>query len=231
MQSLGPTYRALVIGASGSIGNAFSEALRSDPNCAHVSTLSRSSHPGFALEDEASIMQAAQALTGLAPFDLIIDATGALTIDGHGPEKHLGALQAQKLARAFEVNAIGPVLLLKHFSPLLGKDRSIYAKLSARVGSISDNKKGGWYGYRAAKAALNMLLQTAAIEIQRKRPQALVVALQPGTVQSPLSAPFSGGHDTISANESADGLLRTLDSLDVTSGAQFYDFKGSAVAW
>jgi len=231
MQSLGPTYRALVIGASGSIGNAFAQALRVDPHCAHVSTLSRSSHPGFTLEDETSIMQAAQALTEHAPFDLIIDATGALTIDGHGPEKHLGAIQAQKLARAFEVNAIGPVLLLKHFSALLGKDRSIYAKLSARVGSIGDNKKGGWYGYRAAKAALNMLLQTAAIEIQRKRPQALIVALQPGTVQSPLSAPFSGGHDTITANESATGLLRTLDSLDTVAGAQFFDFKGSRVPW
>jgi NAD(P)-dependent dehydrogenase (short-subunit alcohol dehydrogenase family) len=231
MQSLGSNYRALVIGASGAIGQAFTETLKSDSNCTHVSTLSRRSHPGFALEDESSMAQAAQSLASEGPYDLIIDATGALTIDGHGPEKHLGALDSKKLVRGFEVNAIGPVLLLKHFSPLLGKDRSIYAKLSARVGSITDNKKGGWYGYRAAKAALNMLLQTAAIEIQRKRPQALVVALQPGTVQSPLSAPFSGGHDTITASESAAGLLLTLDSLDVVSGAQFFDFRGSAVPW
>ena len=118
-------------------------------------------------------------------FHLIIDATGALTIDGQGPEKHMGALNATQLARAFEVNTIGPALLLKHFVPLLATEqRSIYAKLSARVGSISDNGKGGWYGYRAAKAALNMVLQTAAIEAARKRPQLVVAAMQPGTEAS-----------------------------------------------
>lgn len=231
MQSLGKGYRALVIGAHGTIGAAFVAQLQADPDCAHVATLSRATHPYFALESEAGIEQAALELAPEGPFSLIIDATGALTIDGHGPEKHLGALNSAQLARAFEVNAIGPALIIKHFSPLLSKDRAVFAKLSARVGSISDNQKGGWYGYRAAKAGLNMMLQTAAIELQRKRPQAIVVALQPGTVQSPLSAPFSRGHDTVTPEASAMGLLNAIDQLEVKPGAQFVDYKGQPIAW
>ncbi|UOD49771.1 SDR family NAD(P)-dependent oxidoreductase [Orrella daihaiensis] len=231
MQSLGRDFRALVIGAHGTIGTALAEQLRADPNCAHVATISRATHPYFALESETGIEQAATEIAGEGPFALIIDATGALTIDGNGPEKHLGALNAERLARAFEVNAIGPALIIKHFSSLLTKDRSIFAKLSARVGSISDNHKGGWYGYRAAKAAVNMLLQTAAIELQRRRPDTIVVALQPGTVQSPLSAPFSRGHDTVSPEESAVGLLQAMDELQIKSGAQFVDYKGQPIPW
>lgn len=231
MKSLGPGYRALVIGSSGAIGSAFVRALAQDSRCKTVSQVSRRDTPGFCLEDETSIKAIATRLAEQAPFELIIDATGALTIDGQGPEKHLGALNPTRLARAFEVNAIGPALLLKHLSPLLGNGSCIFAKLSARVGSISDNRKGGWYGYRAAKAALNMLLQTAAIEIQRKRPQARVVALQPGTVVSKLSTPFLAGHETITADTSVVGLLETLDSLPVIPGAQFYDFQGQPIAW
>ena len=231
MQSFGSGYHALVIGSHGSIGSALMALLTADPNCDAVTGLSRATHPGFSLEDESSMAQAAAALQSEGPFDLIIDATGALTIDGHGPEKHLGALNAKQLARSFEINAIGPVLLIKHFSPFLSKERSVYAKLSARVGSISDNMKGGWYGYRAAKTAVNMFLQTAAIEIQRKRPQCVVVALQPGTVTSALSAPFAGGHDVITPDVSAKGLLQTLDGLSARPGAQFYDYRGQAIDW
>ena len=231
MKSLGSSYRALVIGSTGTIGEAFVQALQQDPHCAGVATLSRSSHPGFSLESESSMAEAAASLQGCSPFDLIIDATGALTINGQGPEKHIGALNAERLKRAYEVNAIGPALLLKHFSPLLNTRRSIYAKLSARVGSISDNQKGGWYGYRASKAALNMLLQTAAIEIHRKRPEAIIAAMQPGTVASPLSKPFVSGHATITPPESALGLLHALDGLTPRQGAHFVDFKGNEISW
>lgn len=231
MQTLGHHYHALVIGSHGAIGRALLETITADPNCALATGLSRATHAGFALEDEASMAHAADALKADAPFDLIIDATGALTIDGHGPEKTLGALNAAKLQRAFEVNAIGPALLIKHFAPLLAKERSVYAKLSARVGSISDNHKGGWYGYRASKAALNMFLQTAAIEIQRKRPHAAVVALQPGTVASSLSGPFAGGHDVITPEVSAQGLLQTLDATVAKPGAQFLDYRGQTITW
>ena len=230
LKSLGPSYRALVLGASGALGRAFVEALRADPACAQVVGLSRNSQPAFSLEDEATMAVAAASLQG--PFHLIIDATGALTIDGHGPEKHMGALNATQLARAFAVNTIGPALLLKHFVPLLATaQRSIYAKLSARVGSISDNGKGGWYGYRAAKAALNMVLQTAAIEAARKRPQLVVAAMQPGTVASELSAPFVPAQDCLSPAQSVAGLLSALDELPAQAAAHFVDYKGAAIPW
>jgi len=230
LKSLGTSYRALVLGASGALGHAFVEALQADATCAEVLGLSRISQPAFRLKDEASIAAAAAALKG--PFHLIIDATGALTIDGKGPEKHLGALNATQLARAFEINTIGPALLLKHLLPLLATEqRSIYAKLSARVGSISDNRKGGWYGYRAAKAALNMVLQTASIEAARKRPQLVVAAMQPGTVASRLSAPFVPADDCLSAAQSVAGLLTALDALPAQAGAHFVDYQGAAIPW
>jgi NAD(P)-dependent dehydrogenase (short-subunit alcohol dehydrogenase family) len=225
------TYNALVIGAHGTIGSAFVQALNADATCTQVYQLSRHTHEGFSLESEASIEQAAAQFKVFAPFDLIIDATGALIIDGVGPEKHLGALNTEHLLRSYQINAVGPAMLIKHFSPLLASPRCVYAKLSARVGSISDNQKGGWYGYRASKAALNMLLQTAAIEMQRRRPQAIVVALQPGTVASPLSAPFAGGHASIAADESAVGMLAAIKQLQVKPGAQFYDYRGEMIAW
>jgi NAD(P)-dependent dehydrogenase (short-subunit alcohol dehydrogenase family) len=231
MDSLGPHYRALVIGASGTIGAAFVSALQTDSHCAQVTELSRRTTPGFTLEDEASIAAAANTLKDQGPFALIIDATGALTIDGVGPEKHLGALDASKLLRSFQVNTVGPALLLKHFLPLLRNERAIFAKLSARVGSISDNQKGGWYGYRASKAALNMMLQTAGIEFARKNKQAVIVALQPGTVASPLSQPFASASHTISAAESASGLLKSIDALEPRSGAHFVDYAGQPIAW
>ena len=231
MDSLGSHYRALVIGASGTIGAAFVSALQTDSHCAQVTELSRRTTPGFTLEDEASIAAAANTLKDQGPFALIIDATGALTIDGVGPEKHLGALDASKLLRSFQVNTVGPALLLKHFLPLLRNERAIFAKLSARVGSISDNQKGGWYGYRASKAALNMMLQTAGIEFARKNKQAVIVALQPGTVASPLSQPLASASHTISAAESASGLLKSIDALEPRSGAHFVDYAGQPIAW
>ncbi len=230
LKSFGTSYRVLVLGASGALGRAFVEALQADAACAEVVGLSRSSEPAFHLEDEASIAAAAASLQG--PFHLIIDATGALTLDGQGPEKHMGALNAAQLARTFEVNTIGPALLLKHLVPLLATEqRSIYAKLSARVGSISDNHKGGWYGYRASKAALNMVLQTVAIEAARKRPQLVVAAMQPGTVASNLSAPFVPAKDCLTPAQSVAGLLTALDNLPPQAAAHFVDYKGAVIPW
>jgi NAD(P)-dependent dehydrogenase (short-subunit alcohol dehydrogenase family) len=234
LKSLGTSYRALVLGASGALGRAFVEALQADTLCAEVVGLSRSTQPAFHLEDEPSIAAAARVFVDESqnPFHFIIDATGALTIDGHGPEKHIGAITPERLARAFEINTIGPALLLKHFLPLLVTDRrSIYAKLSARVGSISDNRKGGWYGYRAAKSALNMVLQTAAIEAARKRPQLVVAAMQPGTVASNLSAPFVPAQDCLTPAQSVAGLLSALDALPSQAAAHFVDYKGAAIPW
>lgn len=235
MQSLPAPYRALVIGSSGSIGSAFVQALEADADCAGVVGLSRDNPPQLYLEDEASIAAAAQwARTALDPvgFAVIVDATGALTIDGQGPEKRLSQVSAQGLRRVFEINAIGRALILKHFIPLLPpKGRAIFAVLSARVGSISDNHLGGWYGYRASKAAGNMLLQTAAIESHRTRPEAVFAALQPGTVSSKLSAPFQSGHAALAAQDSVAGMLRALDGLAARSQAWFIDYQGQSIDW
>ncbi|WP_296293700.1 SDR family NAD(P)-dependent oxidoreductase [Limnohabitans sp.] len=231
MTSLPEGYRALVVGASGAIGGALLQQLRADPRGAAVVGVSRQSSPGLDLLSEPSIQACAQALAEQGPFHLVLDATGALTLNGRGPEKRLDELDAAHLLHALHLNAVGPSLLLKHFLPLLASgERVIWGKLSARVGSIEDNCKGGWYGYRAAKAALNMLLQTAAIEIARRRPLLVVAALQPGTVQSALSQPFVG-QDALHPNESAQRLLATLDGLQPTGRAQFVDHQGRHIPW
>lgn len=224
--------RAVVLGASGALGAAFVDLLRVDARFADVVALSRSSTPAFSLENEASIQACAQHAAQSGAVHWVIDATGALEIDGVGPEKRLDALNAPALMRAFEVNAIGPALLMKHFIPLLATDQpTVFATLSARVGSIEDNHKGGWYGYRAAKAARNMLLQTAAIEAHRRRPLAAFAALQPGTVRSRLSQPFVAPDDALAPEVAAAHMLRLLDQLRPTGRAQFVDYRGAAIAW
>ncbi|WP_369912220.1 SDR family NAD(P)-dependent oxidoreductase [Limnohabitans sp. 2KL-1] len=231
MDSLPEGYRAVVIGASGAIGSALQQQLQSDPRCARVVGVSRQSTPGLDLLSEPSIQFCAQALAALGPFHLVLDATGGLTVNGRGPEKRLDELDATHLLNTLHLNAVGPGLLLKHFVPLLASgQRVIWGKLSARVGSIEDNRKGGWYGYRAAKAALNMLLQTAAIEVARRRPLAVVAALQPGTVQSALSQPFVGS-DALRPDDAAKRLLTVLNALQPSGRAQFVDHQGQAIVW
>ena len=225
-------FKALVIGSHGAIGSAFVHAFRTDPHCTFVETVSRHTGSGFDLCNAQSIHDQAILSSSLGPFEIIVDATGALEIDGVGPEKSLNSLEPEHLSKAFWVNAIGPALVLRHFAPLLAKGGSVYAKLSARVGSISDNKKGGWYGYRASKAALNMMLQTAAIELQRKNTNLRVVALQPGTVRSQLSQPFVGSQThLLEPRDSVLGMLSALKNLPVKSGAQFIDYQGNDIPW
>lgn len=232
LPSLSQPFKALVLGSTGTLGSAFVQALQDCEGCSQVVTVSRTSHAGFALESEESIAQAAAEEKSKGPYSIIVDATGALTIDGKGPEKRLTALNAAQLARAFEINAIGRALILKHFIELLPRQgRCLFAVLSARVGSLSDNKLGGWYGYRASKAAGNMLLQTAAIESHRTRPDAVFVAMQPGTVPSKLSAPFQSGHTTVSATDSVAGLLKAINELEARPQAWFIDYQGGLIDW
>lgn len=231
-------YQALVLGATGAIGNAFLKHFQNDAECVLALGLSRQGDVRFELEDESSMAQCAALLRnplgpyGACEFKYIIDATGALTLDGQGPEKRLQALNAKQLLRQLTVNAVGPALLIKHFLPLLlTQEAACYATLSARVGSIEDNHKGGWYGYRAAKAARNMLLQTAAIEADRQRPMAVFAALQPGTVQSNLSAQFVAAQDAITPQASVAQLMHVLAQLRPTGRAQFVDYAGHAIPW
>jgi len=225
-------YKALVIGSSGAIGGAFAQAFFADSRCTHVELVSRDSQGGFDLTKHESISTQATLSSAKGPYQIIIDATGAIVINGVGPEKALNSLHPDHLTQAFLINSIGPALVLRHFSPLLAKGASVYAKLSARVGSITDNKKGGWYGYRSSKAALNMILQTAAIELQRKNPGLRVVALQPGTVKSKLSQPFaSSSIDLLEPQESVTGMLHALQTLQPKAGAYFLDHKGIEIPW
>lgn len=163
-------------------------------------------------------------------FDLVFNATGALTIDGVGPEKTIRALDPGAMLRQFQVNAVGPALLLKHFHTLLPRNRrSVFATLSARVGSISDNRLGGWMSYRAAKAAQNQIVKTAAIEIARSHPMAVVVSLHPGTVDTTLSEPFRRGHASMPPSECAGRLLGVLEQLRPDDSGGFFSHDGSVI--
>lgn len=225
---------AVVIGASGGIGSALLEDLRAEDAFTHIFALSRNSTPTIELESEASIATAARHVAALdAPLRLVIDATGFLHGDGLAPEKRLQQLDPAHMAKAFAINAIGPALLMKHFLPLLPRQgKAVFATLSAKVGSIGDNRLGGWHSYRASKAALNQFVRTAAIELQRRAPQAICVALHPGTTHTPLSQPFSKTGLEVRSPESASQCLidvvRRLESCD--SGG-FFDYRGNPLPW
>ncbi|KAF0116281.1 MAG: hypothetical protein FD150_451 [Rhodobacteraceae bacterium] len=218
--------RALVVGASGGIGSALVNALA---DRGEVVGVSRSGN-GMDVTDEASVAAALGALEG--PFDLVVVATGALVLGGVGPEKTLRAVTSEGLAAQFAVNAIGPALVMKHALRLLPRDRvSRLAVLSARVGSIGDNALGGWYGYRAAKAALNQLVRTASIEAARTHPQSVFVALHPGTVETGLAPAQRTGHPAVSPAAAAGNLLSVLEGLGPEASGGFYDWKGEVVPW
>lgn len=232
MQSLPTAYRAIVIGASGAIGGAMAAQLSADPRCAEVCALSRRSDPAVDLDAGHSIASAAQALAHRGPWHLIVLATGMLCGPTGGPEKRLADLNAVHLAASFATNTIGPALVLAHFAPLLARgERSLFAVLSAKVGSIGDNRLGGWYSYRASKAALNMLLKTASIEVARTRPQAVLAALHPGTVDSALSAPFRGAQIGRPPAEAAHDLLVLLDGLQPEDSGGFWAYDGQRLPW
>jgi NAD(P)-dependent dehydrogenase (short-subunit alcohol dehydrogenase family) len=223
-----------VIGASGAVGGALLERLRNDDGFAHVVGFSRAGIPSLDLASETSIASAARHVSRFGtPVRVIIDATGFLHGDGVMPEKTWRQLDAAHLAKAFAINAIGPALLIKHLLPLLPRTgKAAFATLSARVGSIGDNHLGGWYGYRASKAALNQLVRTAAIELKRRHPEAVCVALHPGTVDSRLSAPFGkGGLAVRSPAEAAGLLLEVIGRMLPADSGGFFDYRGERLPW
>ncbi|MDP3294073.1 MAG: SDR family oxidoreductase [Nevskia sp.] len=245
---------ALIVGGSRGIGLALVEALLADPQWACVTAASRSavetpelaalkaSHgerlQSLALDvgSDTSIEQAATALRARHPaLHLLINTAGLLHGEGLSPERRLADVQPEQLLRSYAINAVGPILIARHFQPLLSHDaRAVLATLSARVGSIGDNRLGGWYAYRAAKAAQNQLMRTAAIELARRAPRLICVSLHPGTVATGLSAPF---HGNVSADKlftpafAAERLLAVIAGLNRESSGRFYAWDGREVPW
>lgn len=230
MASLGDGYRALVIGAGGTLGTAFCEQLEQDPRCAGVRALGRHTVPELDLERPETIASAATELASEAPYQLIVHAAGLLHRDGIKPEKSLSAIEPDALQTVFQVNALGPAMVLRHFLPLLDPMGAM-AMLSAKVGSIGDNRLGGWYAYRASKAALNMLIKTAAIELARTRPQSRLLSLHPGTVISGLSQPFRGASSARPADVAAAQLLTLIDQLTPADSGHFFAYDGERLPW
>ena len=226
--------KVVVIGSSGGVGAALCARLDAHSEHRQVIGLSRRSDPPLDVTDEGSILEAAAYIKGLGgDLRLVIDSTGFLHDDDFRPEKSWSQLNPEHMAKAFAVNAIGPALLMKHFMPQLPREgKSVFATLSARVGSIADNRLGGWYSYRASKAALNQFVRTAAVELHRRSKEAVCVALHPGTVDTRLSAPFGkGGLDVRTPEVAASELLAVIDRLDAGDTGGFFDHHGKPVPW
>lgn len=235
LESFAPSLRALVFGASGGIGSAFVGLLGAHPRVASVQAAARRAAApwSFSLEDETSIATVAAAAAAGGPLDLVLVATGMLHAEGLRPEKTWRGLEPSALARAFAINATGPALIAKHTLGLLRRDaKSVFACLSARVGSIEDNGLGGWHAYRASKAALNMLVRNFAIELKPRNPQALCVALHPGTVDTRLSQPFQSGVDPaklFTPERSARALLGVIDRLTPADSGRLWAWDGQPI--
>jgi NAD(P)-dependent dehydrogenase (short-subunit alcohol dehydrogenase family) len=234
MRSFEADGSAVVIGASGGIGGAIVAQLRDEPGFSTVFALARSfaGDDHIDITDEASVAAAAGRLS--APLRLVIVATGALQGPGFPqPEKTFRALDPVALMESFRLNTVGPALVAKHLLPLMApQGKTVFAALSARVGSIGDNRAGGWHAYRASKAALNMILRNLAIEVGRRNPEAICVGLHPGTVDTGLSRPFQRGlpeGQLFTPAVSARHLLGVIDGLTASDSGTVLAWDGSHI--
>jgi NAD(P)-dependent dehydrogenase (short-subunit alcohol dehydrogenase family) len=234
--------KVAVIGSSGAIGRAFVDHYINDLSINSIFSFSRSSigidnnkvkHFLIDIENESSIKNAAKSVEE-TNFDEIIIASGLLHTNEFGPEKSIKDLKADNILKVLNVNTVGPAIIGKYFLPLLTKDnKSVMAFLSARVGSISENKLGGWYSYRASKSALNQVIKTFSIELKRTNPKAIIIGLQPGTVDSELSAPFkrsASNNKLFSAEYSVSKLLGVIERADESSSGNLISWDGEIIS-
>ena len=234
--------KVAVIGSSGAIGSAFVNHYINDLSVNSIFSFSRSSigidnnkvkHFSIDIENESSIENAAKSVEE-TNFDEIIIASGLLHTNEFGPEKSIKDLKADNILKVLNVNTVGPAIIGKYFLPLLNKDnKSVMAFLSARVGSISENKLGGWYAYRASKSALNQVIKTFSIELKRTNPKAIIIGLQPGTVDSELSAPFKrsvSNNKLFTAEYSVSQLLEVIERADESSSGNLISWDGEIIS-
>lgn len=233
-----------IIGASGAIGRALVEQLTSDNSAERIHAFSRSGADFQSnkvisgiidFEDESSIQDAAKSANKDGPLDLLIIATGFLHDEGTSPEKSIRDISHENFIKNFTINTIGPALIAKHFLPIMSRETpSVFSCISARVGSISDNRLGGWYAYRASKAALNMTLKNLSIEASRRFKQTVVVGLHPGTVDSSLSKPFQAsvsGGKLFTPKYSAQSLIDVIDNLKYEDNGKIFAWDGSVIEY
>ena len=219
--------RALIFGASGGIGLAFSKFLENKLGIENVINLSRSFN-GFEISDEEKILKFSESIEG--SFNLIINAIGVLQTTEIGPEKTINAVKQKSMIDMMTINAIGPALLLKNFSKKLDKTKfSVFVNLSARVGSITDNRLGGWISYRSSKAALNQIIKTSSIEINRRNKNAICVGLHPGTVKTRFTEKFQNTTETISPEESVEMMMKVIESLSVDDNGYCFAYDGKVI--
>ena len=231
MSLLPNSFRALVIGSSGTIGSAFMDLLKANPACSELVGIHRNSEFPVDYQNLASIESCAIALSHTGPFQLIINTIGVLHTNKWMPEKRLDDLNAEQLIELMTVNAIGPALTIRHFSKLLDPKNSILVTLSAKVGSIEDNHLGGWYSYRASKAALNMLVKTTSIEWTRTKRNTALIAMHPGTVNSRLSRPFRGEQIGRPADQAAAEMLSVINQIQKEDTGSFLTYSGEKLPW
>ena len=219
--------RALVFGASGGIGQAFSRFLENKLGSENVVKISRS-FDGFEISDEEKILKFSESIEG--SFNLIINATGVLQTTEEGPEKTINVVKQKSMIDMMTINAIGPALLLKNFSKKLDKTKfSVFVNLSARVGSITDNRLGGWISYRSSKAALNQIIKTSSIEINRRNKNAICVGLHPGTVKTSFTEKFQNTTETISPDESVKMMMNVVENLSVDDNGYCFAYDGKVI--
>jgi NAD(P)-dependent dehydrogenase (short-subunit alcohol dehydrogenase family) len=242
LSSFGAPMRVALFGASGGIGGALLDQLAADERVGAIFAGSRSAPNAvrqkvtpfhFDLTREDTIANAAARFGADGALDLVLVTTGVLQEASMQPEKTWREFSAEAFAHAFAINATGPAMIAKHMLPLLARDRkAVFAALSARVGSIEDNRLGGWASYRASKAALHQIVRTCAIELARQRREAICVALHPGTVDTTLSAPFQRGvaaEKLFTPAYSAERLLAVIDSLTPAQSGQAFAWDGARI--